>query len=186
MLDHRMAESNPGFFARLGLAFVAFFRTLVDASFAAGVLELRRGALPAAAPEPPPAPTFREASPDAALQLLGILQREGRLLDFLAEDITAFSDADVGTAARVVHDGCRMALHEHLSLEPVRTEAEGGRVTLQAGFDAAQVRLTGRVTGEAPFTGTVQHRGWRATSVRLPQLAEGHDPHILAPAEVEL
>jgi hypothetical protein len=190
MLDNRMTAPHPGFFARLGLAFVAFFRTIFDAAFGAQVLQLRRGELPrlepSEAPPQPQAPAFRETSADAALQLLGILQREGRFVDFLEEDISAFSDAEVGTAARVVHEGCRRTLREHLSLAPVRTESEGERVTVPAGFDAAQVRLTGNVVGEAPFTGTLQHRGWRVTDIRLPQLAVDHDPHIIAPAELEL
>jgi hypothetical protein len=188
MLDHRMTAPHPGFFTRLGLAFVAFFRTLFDAAFGAGVLQLRQGELPApeAPPPEPEKPAFRETSADAALQLLGILQREGRFIDFLEEDISAFSDADVGTAARVVHEGCRKALREHVTLTPVRTEAEGERITVPAGFDAAEVRLTGNVVGEPPFTGTLQHRGWRVKEVRLPQLAAAHDPHVLAPAELEV
>jgi hypothetical protein len=86
----------------------------------------------------------------------------------------------------VVHEGCRKVLREHVSLAPVRAESEGSRLTLAAGFDAAAVRLTGNVVGQAPFTGTLAHRGWRATEVRLPQLAEGHDARIVAQAEVEL
>jgi hypothetical protein len=77
-------------------------------------------------------------------------------------------------------------LREHFTIEPVRAEAEGSRVTLDEGFDAGAVRLTGNVVGKQPFKGALSHRGWRATGVRLPQLAEGHDATILAPAEVEL
>ncbi|MFW6049832.1 MAG: DUF2760 domain-containing protein [Myxococcota bacterium] len=185
-----MAEPTPGFFTRFALAFAAFFRILFDASFAGRVLEVRRGELP-----PPPAEElaeapasadFRETSADAALQLLSILQREGRFVDFLEEEVASFSDAEVGAAARVVHEGCRKALQEHFRIEPVRAEAEGERVTVEPGFDAAQIRLTGNVVGEPPFTGTLQHRGWRVTDVRLPKLALEHDPSVLAPAELEL
>ena len=77
-------------------------------------------------------------------------------------------------------------LREHFPIEPVRAEAEGSRVTLEEGFDAAAVRLTGNVVGKPPFKGALSHRGWRATSVRLPKLAEAHDASIVAPAEVEL
>lgn len=196
----------PGFFVRFFfLAWVAYFRTLFDADFAAAVARLREGqpALPPPrepAPEKPekkkpagkkeepaaPPPVLREASPDAALQLLALLQREGRFVDFLEEDVAGFADAQVGAAARVVHEGCRKALREHVPMEPVRSEDEGASVTLEKGFDARAVRVTGNVTGEPPFRGTLAHRGWRAKEVKLPRMAEGHDATIVAPAEVEL
>jgi hypothetical protein len=141
------------------------------------------------APQPDPQPqtiTLKEASPEAALQLLALLQREARLIDFVQEDIAGHTDADVGAAARLVHEGCRKVLQAHFTLAPVRSEEEGRRLTLPAGFDAAAVRLTGNVVGQAPFTGTLSHRGWRVTEVRLPQLAEHHDAAIVAQAEVEL
>ena len=77
-------------------------------------------------------------------------------------------------------------LREHFDIVPVRAEAEGARITLTAGFDAAAVKLTGNVVGQPPFSGSLSHRGWRVAEVRLPKLAEGHDARVLAPAEVEL
>lgn len=141
---------------------------------------------PAPAPAAAPAPQLRTAPHEAALQLLGLLQRDARFIDFIEEDVKAYSDADIGAAARVVHEGCRKVLREHFSLEPLRTENEGSRITLPEGFDAAAVRVTGNVVGKAPFTGTLSHRGWRVTDTRLPQLAAGHDAAIVAQAEVEL
>jgi hypothetical protein len=182
----------PGFFTRLFvLSWVAFFRTLFDGEFAAGVARLREGS---AALPPPPKPTkpeknevvLREASPDAALQLLALLQREGRFVDFVQEDMASFSDAQIGGAARVVHDGCKKAIAEHLPLEPVRSEDEGASITLEKGFDASSVRLTGNVAGTPPFRGSLAHRGWRVREVKLPKMVEGHDPTIVAAAEVEL
>jgi len=129
---------------------------------------------------------LREAGPEAALQLLALLQREGRFVDFVQEDMSSFSDAEIGGAARVVHDGCKKALAEHLPVEAVRAESEGTTLTLEKGFDAGKVRLTGNVSGEPPYRGTLAHRGWRVTEVKLPKMAEGHDPKIIAPAEVEL
>lgn len=191
--------SLPSFWSRLSLAFGALFKTLGDAEFAARVRDDQVGPVaapapapapaqaPAAAPAPAPAPvTLRVATPDAAMQLLALLQREARLIDFANENIAAYADADIGAAARVVHEGCARVLREHFTIEPVRSENEGARVTLPEGFDAASVRLTGNVVGKAPFTGVLNHRGWRAADVRLPQLAEQHDARILAPAEVEL
>ena len=209
-----MSKAPPSLSRRISLAFGSFFGILSRPDFAADVDRLRTGgaseaptslpqpAAPSAAPAPAPAPavsapaaapvtpvapaTPKEADTTAALQLLSLLQREARLVDFVQEDIAAYSDAEIGAAARVVHEGCRKVLREHVSLAPVRAESEGSRLTLAAGFDAAAVRLTGNVVGQAPFTGTLAHRGWRATEVRLPQLAEGHDARIVAQAEVEL
>lgn len=137
------------------------------------------------APAPEPV-ILKEATPDAALQLLGLLQKEARFVDFIKENITAYSDADIGIAARVVHEGCNKALNEHFTLAPIRSEQEGGKVTLQQGFDASTVRLTGNIVGSAPFTGTLIHKGWQVTSIRLPKLTQGHNANIIAPAEVEL
>jgi hypothetical protein len=191
-----MTPTNlPGFWSRLSLSFGAFFKTLGDAEFAARVRDDQVGPIaapapaPAPAPEPKPAPAptpLRVNTPESALQLLALLQREARLIDFANENIAAYADADIGAAARVVHEGCARVLKEHFTIEPVRAENEGARVTLQEGFDAASVRLTGNVVGKAPFSGTLNHRGWRASNVRLPQLAEKHDASIVAPAEVEL
>jgi hypothetical protein len=127
-----------------------------------------------------------QAEPDAALQVLTLLQQNGRFVDFIQEDLAAYSDADIGAAARVVHEGSRKVLAEYFTLVPVRDEAEGSRITLAVGFDSASVRLTGNVTGEPPFSGTLIHRGWRAAEVNLPRLAPGHDASIIAAAEVEL
>ncbi|KWF16727.1 DUF2760 domain-containing protein [Burkholderia pseudomultivorans] len=197
-----MPESNLSFFGRLSLAVGTFFSVLGNREFAAGVLRVRDGVpapvapTPAAAPAPQPAPApapvkapapeLREASPQAALQLLGLLQRDARFIDFVEEDIAGYADADIGAAARLVHDGCRAALREHFTIVPVRDEAEGSRVTLPAGFDATAVRVTGNVVGSAPFTGTLSHRGWRVADVRLPKLTGSHDASVVAPAEVEL
>ena len=189
----------PGFFSRLSIAFGALFKSLGDAEFAARVRDDGVGPTAAPAPTPAPAPVakptpaptpapapLRAPTPDSALQLLSLFQREARLIDFTQEDLSAYSDADIGAAARVVHEGCARVLREHFTIEPVRVEAEGSRVTLLEGFDAASVRLTGNVVGKAPFSGTLSHRGWRAAKVTLPQLAESHDARVLAPAEVEL
>ncbi|WP_322032169.1 DUF2760 domain-containing protein [Paraburkholderia sp. J76] len=196
-----MPESNLSFFGRLSVALGSFFAILGDGELAANVRRLRDGGLapaaaapapaaaPVAKPAPAPAPApsvIKEATPDAALQLLGLLQRNARFVDFVEEDIAGYADADIGAAARVVHEGCRATLRDHFAIRPVRSESEGSRVTLPAGFDAAAVRLTGNVVGEAPFSGSLTHRGWRVEEVKLPQLVKTHDARIIAPAEVEL
>lgn len=188
------------FITRLWFAWVCFFRVLFNGIFAAKVYQLEAGAVsgpPQLEPKPEPkveprleakiAPKIEPHAPpptEAALQLLALLQREGRFVDFLEEDVSGFSDADIGAAARVVHSGCRKALREHIKLEPVRAEEEGTRVTLET--SPVEVKLTGNVQGKGPHTGTLRHRGWRAVDIKLPTAVSGHDAHIVAQAEVEL
>ncbi|HEY8606116.1 MAG TPA: DUF2760 domain-containing protein [Noviherbaspirillum sp.] len=186
-------DAKPSFMRRISIAFGAFFRSFSDGEFAREVDRIDRHGAAAAAPAatapeaPKPAPpVLKEAAPDAALQLLGLLQRDARLIDFAMEDLSAYSDQEIGAAARVVHEGCRKVLREHFTIEPVRAESEGSRVVLDEGFDAAAVHLTGNVVGGPPFKGSLTHRGWRASEVRLPKLAEAHDASVVAPAEVEL
>ncbi|EMN6086943.1 DUF2760 domain-containing protein [Vibrio cholerae] len=126
------------------------------------------------------------ASTDSALQLLSLLQKEARLIDFLQEEVSQFSDEEVGAAARVIHSGGQKVLREYLTLSPIRSEQEESRISVEAGFNTQEIRLTGQVTGQAPFVGTLIHKGWRADSITLPKLADNYDTSILAPAEVEL
>jgi hypothetical protein len=193
-----MAADQPGFWARLGLALVLFWKVLLHAALAAQVRALlQAGSQPqtsrgdaaelGAQGESRAEPVAKvEPDPTTALQLLGIMQREGRFVDFLEEDVSRFSDAEVGAAARVVHEGCRRGLKDYLVLEPVRPEAEGEAVILERGFDPARTRVTGNVVGEPPFHGRLAHHGWQVAEIRLPSLANRHDPRIVAPAEVEL
>jgi len=182
------------FVSRLWFAWACFFRVLFDGAFAS---RAQLAAVANATTNVDPAPSAplkaaREtaktetASTTSALQLLALFQREGRFVDFLEQDIASFSDADVGGAARVVHDGCRKALRSHASLTPVRNEDEGATVSLDAGFSPSEIKLSGNVGGSAPYKGVLRHRGWRAASITLPMIVEGHDALILAPAEVEV
>ncbi len=163
---------------RLGLALRALGRTLRDEGFAGKVDALL--APPAPQPQAPPKPS------GVPLRLLALLQREGRLLDFLLEDIQGYDDAQVGAAVRDIHRQCRAALEEHLTLEPVLPQPEGATVDVPAGFDPSAIRLTGNVTGQPPFRGTLQHHGWRVRALRLAPPPEGQDELIIMPAEVEL
>ena len=137
------------------------------------------------APIPEPV-ILKESTPDAALQLLSLLQKEARFIDFIKEDVSNYSDSDIGIAARVVHEGCNKAINQYFTLDTVRTDTEGSNVTLSKGFNASEVRLTGNVVGEAPFTGILVHKGWKVTDIRLPKLTAGYNAKIIATAEVEL
>jgi hypothetical protein len=118
--------------------------------------------------------------------LLSLLQQDGRLVDFLNEDIESFEDEQIGAAVREIHSKCRKALRKYVTLEPIRTEKEGDVVSLGAGYDASAIRVTGTVRDKAPMFGTLRHRGWRASKVELPTRPSGADPSVVMPAEVEV
>lgn len=192
--------------SRIGLAFSCFFRILFGKKLpAAAAALLPEDALLLPAPPvvtaPPvvvaPAPVAPAPAPakkvdvavfhrEGALALLGLLQREGRLVDFVREPIDGFGDADIGAAARDIHRGCRQVIEEHFTLEAVLPGREEERVQVPRGFDPAEIRLIGEARGEPPFTGVLRHHGWRATETKLPSLAEGVDRAVVAPAEVEV
>jgi hypothetical protein len=139
-----------------------------------------------AKPEEKPRVPLAQHHKDGALALLALMQREGRLVDFLREPLDGFSDADIGAAARDVHRGCKKVLDQHLSFEPVMPGAEEEKVSVPKGFDPAEIRLIGEAKGDPPFKGTLRHHGWRVVDAKLPQLADGVDRTVIAPAEVEL
>jgi hypothetical protein len=188
---------------RLWLALTCGFHVLFDGAFAFRVWQTRDGvpALPAGegapAVEDPPdeVAARRDDEPrdelsgrrdGSALALLGLLQREGRFVDFIQQDIAEFDDGDIGAAARVVHEGCRQALRQNAAIEPIFAAPEDSTVEIEAGFRAAELKLTGKVGGKPPYRGVLKHRGWRITKLDLPTAALGHDASVVAPAEIEL
>lgn len=130
--------------------------------------------------------TIKEMTTDAASQLLSLLQKEARFIDFITEDISRHNDQDIGVVARVVHDGCAKVIKETFNLTPIREEAENSQVTIEKNFNANNITLTGNMIGEPPFTGTLIHKGWKVSKIQLPRITEGHNINIIAPAEVEL
>lgn len=141
--------------------------------------------------EPEAAPmTTQESLPcspeTTVVQLLGMLQREGRLLDFLQEDIEPYEDAQIGAAVREVHRGCRNAIKDALGLVPVLDAAEGSEVEVEEDFDPAKIKLVGNVHGKPPFKGILRHRGWQYTEIRLPEWTSEKSSKVLAPAEIEI
>jgi Domain of unknown function (DUF2760) len=122
------------------------------------------------------------------VSFLATLQERGRLVDFLMEDITTYDDAQVGAAARVVHEGCKAALREQFEIRSVREEDEGSFITVPAGYAADEYRLIGNIRGAGPFSGTLVHRGWKTERVKLPRILRVNVDRLptIAPAEVEL
>ena len=169
--------------------------TIVAAPFVTALLTALFGVGSARAPQvvastETEAPARPAAPPpdrgEAALRMLALLQQEGRFVDFLEEDLQPYSDAQIGSAVRSIHGGCRAVLKERLDLAPILPGAEGATVTVERGFDPAAVRVTGNVRGEPPYQGVLRHPGWRSAAFRLPDTTGDRDHTILAPAEVEV
>jgi hypothetical protein len=140
-----------------------------------------------AAAVPPPAPAANQAEAEI-VAFFALLQEKGRFIDFLMDEVTAYDDAQVGAAARVVQQGCREVLRDHFKIIPVSDVAEGSPVTVPAGYAPDEYRLVGKVSGEPPFTGTLIHKGWKTEFVKLPRLIKTNERRLpgIAPAEVEL
>jgi hypothetical protein len=183
-----------GFGKRISYATRCFFSVLSRGEVPEDIAsEVTGSAAPEREREPAPAPAAlaeaasAEDSSDRAVQLLALLQRDGRLVDFLGEDITPYQDAQVGAAVREVHANCRKALEQYVVLEPVLAGEEDRPVTVQEGFDPAAVKLVGNVTGHPPLRGLLRHRGWRVAKINLPSLPpKGTGRAVVAPAEVEI
>jgi hypothetical protein len=175
-----------GFWKRVTFAFRCFFSILFHGDIPNDIAKKRvkpPGPVPRAAEvEVEPAP---EAF-DRAVQMLALLQRDGRLIDFLTENISGYPDAQLGAAARTIHETCRQVLDHYLKMEPILNSEEDQPVTVQAGFDPAAIKLIGNVVGQPPVRGLLRHKGWRVKEVNLPPLPRGDGRMVVAPAEVEL
>ena len=114
---------------RVAFAFRCFFALLFKGIVPADIVEV---VAPSSAPRGAaarPAAAVATAGPlaavaaddpgDRAIQLLALFQRDGRLVDFLFEDIAAYGDAQVGAAVREVHASCRRVIDRYLPIEPI-------------------------------------------------------------------
>jgi len=168
--------------------FALMFKGIIPADIAAALLLPKSEASrPRSGPAPTPAPSApADVGGDRAIQLLALLQRDGRLVDFLLEDIAPYSDAQVSAAVRDVHANCRRAIDRYLPLEPILPDEEGQTTALGAPVDPSTVKLVGNVRSQPSYRGTVRHRGWRVGRVALPPLAPPDARFVVAPAEVEV
>lgn len=132
------------------------------------------------------APRLDSVNEDGAHQLLQLLQKEARLIDFVQENIADYEDADVGAAARQIHAGCAKVIKQHFSIDVVNSAPENSRVEVPIGYDVKEIKLEGRVEGEGPFVGSLIHPGWKVTETRLPKVVNRDGLSILAPAEIEV
>jgi len=174
--------------SRIVLAFRCFFNILFHGALSEQALRgLHLSRREAAAPKgaaPAPAPAAARPS-DGALQMLGILQRDSRLVDFLMEDIAAYSDDQVGAAVREMHDQCRDSLRRYMTLQPVIDGVEGTYAKAPSG-DPNAVKFIGNVPATPPPGGTLRHKGWRAAKIDLPAISARQDVSVIAPAEIEI
>jgi hypothetical protein len=160
---------------RFGVGVRSFTRSLRDPAFVKTVEPLLTSS------------SVKESKPSGeALRILALLQREGRLVDFLMEDIHGASPDQIMAAVRDIHPQCQTTLKKHVELSPVLPQQEGEAVEIPTGFDPSAIRLVGNVSGQPPFRGTLQHSGWRVNQIKLPPLPEGQDSLVLMPAEVEI
>jgi hypothetical protein len=170
--------------SRILLAFRCFFNILFSGELSEPALvELKLAKRGAAAPAKAAAPVARTS--DGALQILGILQRDSRLVDFLMEDIASYSDDQVGAAVRQLHDDCRDSVNRYVTLEPVIDGVEGTFAKAPSS-DPNLVKFVGNVPATLPPGGILRHKGWRAAKVNLPALAGKQDANVIAPAEIEI
>jgi hypothetical protein len=175
-----------GFWTRFSYAFRCFFAILFHAEIPQEIARALLQIPPAAAPARQEAKAATAESADRAVQMLALLQRDGRLIDFLEEDVAPYPDSQLGAAVRSIHTACREVLDRYVKLEPVLASDEDQPVTVPAGFDPAAIKLLGNVAGQPPLRGLLRHRGWRVKEANLPSLPQGAGREIVAPAEVEI
>ncbi len=185
----------PGLASQSGIVLSAFF--LVAGLVISAILALtlssvakgerdKTGAVREESKPGPAPPAETAAFDDRVVDILTLLQKKGRLIDFLQEDLGGYDDRQVGAAVRNIHKGCREALAEYVRISPVMWETEGHEVIVSEGFDPSAIRLTGNVVGSPPFKGVVRHAGWRVVSTKIPPRPRHHDTSIIEPAEVEI
>ncbi|MGB2666919.1 MAG: DUF2760 domain-containing protein [Candidatus Acidiferrum sp.] len=184
-----------GFWERVAIAFRCFFSILFHGEIPNDIV--RQRVTPTDQVPPVPAAQASVSRPkgmerpapeafDRAVQMLALLQRDGRLIDFLTENISPYPDVQLGAAVRTIHEACRKVLDNYVKLEPILNSEEGQPVTVQGGFDPAAIKLLGNVRGEPPIRGVLRHKGWHVKEVNLPPLPQGSGRMVIAPAEVEL
>ncbi|MGZ3633091.1 MAG: DUF2760 domain-containing protein [Parachlamydiaceae bacterium] len=160
---------------RLWIAIKAFLKAFSDPKKAQLFLE-----------EPSTAPRNSLECDPSHLRLLALLQQSGRLIDFLKEDISSYSDVQVGAAVRKIHQDCGQSLEEYVTIRPVTDEDEGAKIKIDPGYDPSEIKIVGQFKGEFPLTGKVIHRGWKAHKRSLPKKVGEQSNEILCPAEIEV
>ena len=160
---------------RLILAFKAFFTALKNPEFAQKLLEEKKQ-------EEKPASTGDYSH----LRLLGLMQETSRFIDFLKEDLSSFDDAQIGAAARKIHEECGKCLEDLVTVRPLLEEKEGDKMTVPQGYDSSKIKVVGKVKGNPPYTGILVHKGWKAHKRSLPKTIGDPITEVIFPAEIEI
>ncbi len=181
----------------LGIAIGAFLKVLVNPEFGRRIkqvaLDMKTGAgdvsIQVTAAEKLADPSVRIDDTDSrrsgALQIITALQKEGRLLDFLEENLGQYSDSDIGSAVRSIHEGCKKVIGQMLVKKVILEQEEGSVYRINADYDAHSIKLSGRVREQFPLKGVVIHPGWQAVELNLPNYNQNNEM-IINPAEVEV
>lgn len=127
-----------------------------------------------------------ETTDTSHLRLLSALQETGRFVDFIKEDVSSFNDAQIGAVVRKIHQDCGSVIEDTVAVRPLRDEPEGTKIQILKGYNPAELKLTGKIKGEPPFTGVVVHRGWKAQKRSLPKRTIISDSNVICPAEIEI
>ena len=121
-----------------------------------------------------------------AVYTLVLLQREGRLIDFLQEQIDDYTDDQIGTAVRQIHKNCHKVLSDYYQVFPILEGTEGGKVSFDKTLDPSTINLTGRPPESPPFHGILRHKGWKVSKLHFPSRSDAVNPQIIQAAEVEI
>ncbi|WP_010582556.1 DUF2760 domain-containing protein [Schlesneria paludicola] len=180
---------------RVSTAFRAFFAALANREAAERIDHALKDQPTTESPVAPALPSRAEPVKTAperpkqneAVTLLATLQREARLVDFLKEEISGYSDEQIGAAVREIHRESASVLNRMFAIQPVLEQDEGASVEVPEGFDPARYRLTGKISGQAPFRGTLRHHGWIVTRSEFPEFIGNESAaKTICPAEVEV
>ena len=176
----------------IGVALQAFFKALFDPAAAERIkLALNPESAQAKLPEKPKsAPAKQAPQPirSEALTLLSTLQREARFLDLVQESLDGFEDAQIGAAARGVLADCHKTLDRMFAIAPLSAAEEGDTLAVPEGASPNAFRIVGSSGSSGTgVSGTVTHRGWKATCCELPKWNGKRDEAwVLAATEVEV
>ncbi len=127
----------------------------------------------------------KESYHNGAIHILAEMQKEGRLIDFLKENLDDYNDEEIGGSVRSIHEGCKKAIDSHIQMEKVLDQEEESTCRINKDYDAKSIKLTGRVADNYPMKGSLVHPGWKVKEVKLTQKSKSAQ-NILAPAEVEI
>ena len=125
-----------GLSARVSFAFRCFFSLLFRGKIPQEILQAlssstaqtpSAAARASAVPERSGADASDSDALDRAVQMLALLQRDGRLVDFLEEDVSSYPDGQLGAAVRSIHSSCRQVLDRYIKLEPILSSEEEDR-----------------------------------------------------------